>query len=193
MIGLALSLALEVAATTTVFVDDRAELPWIVVAQAGSRCGATKSVAGPRSTRAALIAALAKTPETTPPTKPEATKSLPLLLTPGLFGLEGEVIVAAARLSLQKSNVVGAVALRFDANGAFLDVPAAAAAVSADFSAAEFDALVKSARSSLAQRRATIGDAALAHARAASCNVVGAEDNADWARRLRTRFAVALR
>lgn len=181
------------SATPPVFVEDRAEIPWIVVSSPGAVCGSFKIGGGPKPTRDALITGLAQQKDQTKTTTTKPATALPLLPTPGLWGLEGEVVVAAAELLLRRSGIDGAVSMRIDATGAWLDLPAAPTetAVSAGFSTPELKAIVGVASARLARRHSNVGALALEEAQRFSCHGVSGDPAlpSDLGRRLRVRFA----
>ncbi len=196
MIAAKLLLSLHLAGAPPVFVDDRAEIPWIVVATPGASCGSIKSLAGPRTKKESLLASLSKTPE---PKKTAPTKksTLPLLPAPGLLGVEGKVVVIAAERMLQKLGVGGPVTLRIDTTGAWLELPPLppSTTLTPNFSQVELGAIVEEAVARAAHDRGVIGAAATEKAQRFGCFNV-AEDPAvpnDIGRRLRARFAVAVR
>ena len=182
--------ALPLLAPLPIYVEERAEIPWIVVTSPGRSCGAYLRADGPRgSTRDELIARLKAT---TTPTAARTAKALPLLSTPGLWGVEGEIIVAAAEALLRRAGVPGPVALYIDTSGAWLELPASlpTTAMPAGFTAAELKDLVALAQARVARRRATVGALAAEQAQRFSCHGV-AEDPAlpaDLGRQLRVRF-----
>ncbi len=207
MISTAAILLLHLAPAAPVFVDDRAEIPWLVAASPGSDCGSLRTIEGPRADRARLLARLDKQPETRPsgtetktPTSSKSTSTtLPLLATPGLLGVEGEVVVVAAERVLEKLGVVGPNALRLDARGAWLELPTLPAAADAAFAAwapspPELQSIIDQAQARVARRRATIGNWAKEGALRQGCFSV-VDDPAlplDLLRRLRARFSVPL-
>lgn len=192
-----LLLSLQLAAAAPVFVDDRAEIPWIVVATPGARCGSIKTAAGPRPQQAALLASLAKASEPKPLPPPSKKSTLPLLPSPGLLGVEGKVVVVAAERLLQKLGVGGPVALRLDATGAWLELPPLppSTTLTPNFTPAELAAIVEEAVARVARDRAVIGAAAAEKAQRFGCFNVSDDPAvpADLGRRLRARFAVAVR
>lgn len=196
MIGAALPLALHLLGAPPVFVDDRAEIPWIVVVTPAS-CGSNKIAAGPRSAKEALLASLPKQPEQKAPPKKKASSTLPLLPSPGLLGVEGEALVVAAEKMLLKLGVGGPVTLRLDATGAALELPPLPpqTTLSPNFSTSELNAIVEEAAARVAHREATVGAAAGAKAQRSACfgTVNDPAVAADFGRRLRARFSIAVR
>ncbi len=182
-----------------IFVDERAEIPWIVAAAPGSRCGSSRVAEGPRSTRDRLVASLRKPGESSPSTStsPTPTTRLRLLPSAALLGAQGEVLVVAVETLLARRGVRGAVHLHVHDDGAWLELPAldaeaAAALAGASFSPAELRSFEESAAARLARRRATIGSSAKEKALRWSCFAV-VDDPAlplDLGRRLRAQLAV---
>lgn len=193
------------AAKPPVFVDDRAEIPWVVAVMPGTSCGSLRAIEGPRSERARLLAELVRQPETrqletrAAKTEPKPTTKLPLLPTPGLLGLEGEVVVVAAERVLERLAIRGPVTLRLDSRGAWLELPALPAAADAAFSSfapspSELQAITALAAARVARRRATIGNWAREGALRHTCFAV-VDDPAlplDLLRRLRARLSAPL-
>ena len=180
-----------------IFVEDRAEIPWIVVSTPGATCGSFKITGGPKQSRDALIAGVSQQKERK--SEPNAVvvdviivAVVELLPTPGLWGLEGEVVVAAAEVLMRRIGVDGPVSLRLGSRGAWLDLPArpTEAALAAGFSGPELKGIVAMASSRLARRHADVGALAAEQAQRFSCHGVGDDPAlpADLGRRLRARF-----
>lgn len=193
-------LASALVQASPVFLDDRAEIPWLVAVSPGSTCGSLRTIEGPRSERERLLAKLATQPETKPPKTKPTTTTLPLLPTPGLLGVEGEVIVVAAERILQKLGTPGSISLVVDAAGARLELPALPPTADPAFAAwaptpAELQAIVDLARARVAKRRAVIGNWAREGAQRQSCFAVVADPALpqDLSRRLRVRLSAPLR
>ena len=195
------SMLLSLLGAPPVFVDDRADIPWIVVATPGARCGTIRSAEGPRPKKAQLITAVARQPEQQPGPDPtaRATMRLPLLPSPGLTGWEGEVVVVAVEHQLAQQAIAGPVRVYVEGSLAWIEVPALppraeAALAAAAFSAAELKSFQELATARLARRRATIGAWAKERAWRWGCFAV-VDDPApplDLGRRLRARLAAPL-
>ena len=193
-------LGLSLLGAPPVFVDDRADIPWIVVAAPGSRCGSLRLLEGPRSERDRLVATVSQQPEQQMTSKTTTTPApavrLPLLPGPGLLGEEGELLLVVVEHLLAQSGVGGPVTLRIDAQGAWLGLPRlkpddAAVVAAAAVPPADLQLLQERARARVARRRATIGAWAGERAQRWACFAV-VDDPAvplDVGRRLRARLS----